>query len=134
MSTDTAISKEVEQARPAATSEPSPGGDGSSSGEPALAVTLRFHLGQLTATPEAVAAAHAAGVNVIEAVLRHLGGDWGDVDDASAAVNDMAVAAGGVLRSAYRLAGTADLLVVTTDAERRHTTASLASHDHRDQP
>jgi hypothetical protein len=129
MSTHTAISKPVEQP-PAATPEPSPSGDDSSHGEPAPAVTLRFHLGELTATPEAVAAAHASGVGVIEAVLRHLGGDWGDIDDATAVANDMAVATGGVLRSAYRLPGTADTLVVTTDGERRHTTASLASQHH----
>lgn len=115
MTTHTALPKHVEQP-PAAANEPSPSADDSGRYEPAPAVTLRFHLGQLTATPEAVDDAHAAGVNVVEAILRHLGGDWGDVDDSTASANNLAVAAGGGLRSAYRLPGTTNLLVVTTDA------------------
>jgi hypothetical protein len=51
--------------------------------EPKLAFPRRFQLGQLIATPEAVAAAHAAGIDVVTVVLRHLGGDWGDVDPAA---------------------------------------------------
>ena len=42
---------------------------------------LRFHLGELSATAEVMAAARAAGVQVVALVLRHLGGDWGNVDD-----------------------------------------------------
>jgi hypothetical protein len=71
-------------------------------------------------------------VQVVEAVLRHLGGDWGGVDPATGAANDDAVAAGGTLRSFYPLAGTGDALVVTTDAERRHTIAALASQSEPD--
>jgi len=96
-------------------------------GEPRLAVTLRFHLGELTATAEAVTAAHDAGVRVIEALLRHLSGDWGDIDGDAWAANDNAVATGGCLRSLYALPGGRDALVVTPDADRRHTTAALES-------
>jgi hypothetical protein len=90
-------------------------------------VSLLFHLGELTATPQAVAAAHAAGIEVVAAVLRHLDGDWGDLDPATRDHNDHALATGGCLRSAYRLPGTDDALVVITNAERSHTTAVLAS-------
>jgi hypothetical protein len=72
-------------------------------------------------------AAHAAGIEVVAAVLRHLGGDWGDVDGATRDRNDAAMATGGCLYSAYRLPGVDDALVVTTDADRSHTTATLAS-------
>jgi hypothetical protein len=64
---------------------------------------------------------------LIDAVLRHLGGDWGDVDDACGKANDVAVATEGCLRSVYRLPGTGDALVLTTDADRLHTTATKAS-------
>jgi hypothetical protein len=90
-------------------------------------VSLLFHLGELSATPEALAAARAAGVQVVEAVLRHLGGDWGDVDDQTRAANHDAVTAGGTLRSVYRLTGASDAVVVTTDADRAHTIVALAS-------
>jgi hypothetical protein len=56
-----------------------------------------------------------------------LGGDWGDVDNQTRVANDNAVTAGGALRSVYRLAGTDDAVVVTTDAERSRTIAALAS-------
>jgi hypothetical protein len=95
--------------------------------EPTLALPLRFHLGELTATPEAMARAHAAGIEVVAAVLRHLGGDWGDVDAATRDCNDAAIATGGCLYSAYRLPGVDDALVVTTDAGRSHSTVTLAS-------
>jgi hypothetical protein len=99
---------------------------------PKLAVHLAFGLGELTATAEALAAAHAAGVQILSVVLRHLSCDWGDVDTASGAANDHALAAGGGLRSSYRLAGFDDALVVTTDAARGHTTAKLASQRRTD--
>ena len=88
---------------------------------------LRFHLGELSATAEVMAAARAAGVQVVAVVLRHLGGDWGNVDDSTRVGNDCAVATGGALRSIYPLAGTGDAVVVTTDADRAHTVAELAS-------
>jgi hypothetical protein len=95
--------------------------------EPRLAFPRRFHLGRLVATPEVVAAAHAAGINVVTVVLRHLAGDWGDVDPATSQHNDTALATGGRLQSVYRLSGVDDALVVTTDAERGRTVAALAS-------
>lgn len=94
---------------------------------PRPAVLLRFRLGELTATAEAVAAAHSARIQVLEVVLRHLGGDWGDVDDDARASNDDAVTTGGPLRSEYPLAGTGDTVIITTDADRRHTTVTLGS-------
>jgi hypothetical protein len=114
--------------RPAGpTARPGSDFEESGRGEPRLAVSQLFHLGELTATAEAIRAAHAASVQVIEAVLRHLGGDWGDVDAAAGAANINAVATEGCLRSVYRLLGTGDALIVTTNADRGRTTAALAS-------
>jgi hypothetical protein len=94
---------------------------------PRPALPLLFHLGHLSATPEVLAAARAAGVHVVETVLRHLGGDWGDLDDESLIANNRTMISGGTLRSVYALAGTGDAVVNTTDAERNHTTAALRS-------
>ncbi len=102
-------------------------GDDTDGREPRPAVSLLFHLGELSATPEAIAAARAAGVQLVEAVLRHLGGDWGDVDDQTRAANHDAVTACGILRSIYSLTGTDDAVVVTTDADRGQTIVALAS-------
>jgi hypothetical protein len=96
-----------------------------------LAVTLAFSLGQLSATPEALAAAHGAGVQLVALVLRHLSCDWGDTDASQAAVNDKAVTDGGPLRSVYRMAGE-DMVVVVTDAARTRTVARLASQSETD--
>jgi hypothetical protein len=63
---------------------------------------------------------------VVTVVLRHLGGDWGDIDPAARQHNDAALAAGGCLQSVYRLPDNDGALVVTTDAERRRTVAVLA--------
>jgi len=102
-------------------------GDDTDGRKPRLAVSLLFHLGELSATPEAIAAARAAGVQLVAAVLRHIGGDWGDVDNQTRTANHDAVTAGGILRSIYRLTGTDDAVVVTTDADRGHTIIALAS-------
>jgi hypothetical protein len=107
---------------------PGPGSnrDETGTGEPRMAVSLLFHLGEPTATPEAIAAAHAAGVQVIDAVRCHLGGDLGDVDDACENANNSAVATEGCLRSVYRLPS-------TSDADRLHTSATMASQ-HQTRP
>ena len=86
--------------------------------------SLRFQLGALSATAAAISAASEAGVLVVSVVLRHLGGDWGDIAAEAAAANDEALTAGGALRSAYRI-GLDRVLVVTTDAERTTTLVTL---------
>jgi len=39
-----------------------------------------FTLGQVVATPGALAALEASGESLFDYVARHLSGDWGDVD------------------------------------------------------
>lgn len=107
--------------RPAPTARP----------EPRPAVTLGFSLGELYATPEALAAAHAAGVQLVTLVLRHLACDWGDTQAAQAAANDKAVTDGGPLRSIYSVAA-GDMVVVVTNAARTRTIARLASQSETD--
>jgi hypothetical protein len=103
------------------------GPSGNTGSDPTPAVTLAFGLGELSATGEAMSAAHAGGVEIVALVLRHLSCDWGDIDPAWAAANDEAVTNGRPLRSAYRIAGGDAIVVVTTDGARRRTIAFLAS-------
>jgi hypothetical protein len=100
--------------------------DGSGNCEATPAVSLLFGVGEMAATAQALAAARAAGMSILDTMLRHLGGDWGDVDHRGATANDDAVLAGGPLRSVFPLR-TGDAVVVTTDAERGGTVAALAS-------
>jgi hypothetical protein len=102
---------------------------GNARSEPRPAVALSFSLGELSATADAMAAAHAGGVQIVTLVLRHLSCDWGDVEPAVGAANNQAVTEGGELRSAYRIAGVEGAVVVTTDAARTRTVARLASQD-----
>lgn len=95
--------------------------------EPKPAVTLRFSLGELSATPDAMAVAHRGGVQIVALVLRHLGCDWGDVDPVIAAGNNQAVTGGGPLRSAYRIPDGDDVIVISTGIDRRSTVATVDS-------
>ena len=87
---------------------------------------LAFELGALTATAGAAQAAGAAGVRLVDLVLRHLGGDWGDIDQHDKATNNFAVTNGGRIVSSYHLDGGDDIWVIT-EADRTATTVLLAS-------
>ena len=86
---------------------------------------LPFHLGDLCATLGAVDAADAAGIRLVDLVLRHLGCDWGDLSVADQAANTHALAHGGRLLSNYRV-GDTDIWIIT-EADRSATTVLLAS-------
>jgi hypothetical protein len=109
-----------------ATAEPASGQIDAVTAEPRRAFPLRFHLGQLTATPEAVAAAHAAGIDVVAAVLRHLRrlGRRGPSPQRRQRRRP-----GHGRSPPFRLPPSRrrDALVVTTNPERSLTTATLAS-------
>jgi hypothetical protein len=87
---------------------------------------LAFELGALAATAGAAQAAATAGVRLVDMVLRHLGGDWGDLDDDDKAANARAVANGGRILSSYHL-DTGEDIWVLTEADRSSTTVLLAS-------
>lgn len=62
--------------------------------EPSLPALTRprLPLGQLVATPAAVAALSEAGVSIYLLLNRHARGDWGDLPDEGRQQNDLAVA------------------------------------------
>jgi hypothetical protein len=85
----------------------------------------RFRLGRVVATPGALDALRRAGQSPWEFLVRHVAGDWGEVDADDRAANDRAVKDGGRILSAYRL-GTGGTLWVVTEAEddRGHRAAT----------
>jgi hypothetical protein len=63
---------------------------------------------------------------VISLLIRHVTGDWGDVDSQDHATNDHAVIQGERVLSAYRLPDGTDVWVIT-EADRSTTTFLLPS-------
>lgn len=84
----------------------------------------KFPLGQVVATPGALAALERAGQLPLEFVARHANGDWGEVSDADRQENELSLAHGFRLWSVYttRLG---ERLWVITEADRSATTFLL---------
>ena len=72
-----------------------------------------FGLGQLLATPGALAAIEQAGQAPAAFIKRHAAGDWGEVCGDDWALNDEALESGGRLLSAYRTSLGVRLWVIT---------------------
>lgn len=84
----------------------------------------RFAIGELTATPGALACLEKAGVNLFALLGRHIYGDWGDaLDPADCQANEDGLREGGRVMSAYHV-GDARIWVIT-EADRSATTFLL---------
>ena len=79
-----------------------------------------FVMGKLVATPGALEKLNEAGQRPIDFLARHLSGDWGDVDEEDRRANDIAIAEGTRLLSAYRL-DTGTKIWIITEADRSST-------------
>jgi hypothetical protein len=84
----------------------------------------RFSLGRLLSTPGALAALEEAGQNPLEFIQRHQSGDWGTVCPDDAAENELSVAEGYRILSAYTLKTGAKIWIIT-EADRSATTILL---------
>lgn len=84
----------------------------------------RLPLGQVVATPGALAAIERAGQGPLAFLHRHASGDWGIVGEADKAANDRALRRGERILSAYRTA-TGEKLWVITEHDRSTTTILL---------
>lgn len=62
---------------------------------------IRFSLGQIVATPGALAALADAKQSALEFLARHARGDWGELDAEDREANDRAVIEGARILSAY---------------------------------
>jgi hypothetical protein len=86
----------------------------------------KFQLGQIVATPGALAAVEEAGEDPITYLARHLAGDWGEVCEEDAKENDFSVENSYRILSAYRLKDGTRIWVLT-EADRSSTCILLPS-------
>jgi hypothetical protein len=85
----------------------------------------KFSLGQLLATPGALAAAERAGDDLGGYIGRHTAGDWGTVCASDKRANEQALKAGARLLSAYLLSDGSTRIWVITESDRSATTVLL---------
>lgn len=85
----------------------------------------RFPLGQVVATPGALALLERYGLSASTFLARHVRGDWGDVSPEDAAANDQAITAGHRVLSAYVVGDTR--IWITSEWDRSVTTVLMPS-------
>jgi len=84
----------------------------------------KFELGQVVATPGALAAMEESGEQPGEFLSRHASGDWGDLCEEDRIENEFSLEQGFRLLSSYKLrSGT--VIWVITEADRSSTTLLL---------
>jgi len=86
--------------------------------------TPLFSLGQIVATPGALAALEKAGQGPLDFLSRHVYGDWGDLCDEDRRENQLSLERGFRLLSSYRTLADVKLYVIT-EADRSVTTILL---------
>jgi len=84
----------------------------------------RFALGQVVATPGALAAMEEAGQNLLGLLIRHQSGDWGELDEEDKAENELSVREGFRILSAYVLTTKVKVWIIT-ESDRSATTFLL---------
>ena len=83
-----------------------------------------FSLGQVVATPGALAALEEAGEEPVTYLARHLAGDWGEVCEEDAKENEFSVENGFRILSAYTISTGVKIWIIT-EADRSATTILL---------
>ena len=84
-----------------------------------------FPLGQVVATPGALAALGKAGQTPLEFLSRHARGDWGELDEHDRKENQLSLERGFRLVSSYHTAAGDTKVWVITEADRSATTILL---------
>jgi len=87
-------------------------------------MTPKFPLGQVVATPGALAALAEAGHAPHEFISRHQAGDWGELDQEDRQENERSLKSDCRLLSAYSLSDGTRIWVIT-EADRSSTTILL---------
>lgn len=85
---------------------------------------MKFALGTVCATPGALRELERAGTTPAQLLLRHVNGDWGDLDDEDKKENELSLREGFRLLSAYVLP-TGRKVWLITEADRSATTFLL---------
>ncbi|WP_124083886.1 hypothetical protein [Burkholderia gladioli] len=84
----------------------------------------RFKLGRIFATPAALEAIADAHASIIDLLIRHIRGDWGDLSESDRQQNELSIDAGLRLLSSYVLPGGQTVWVIT-EWDRSSTTFLL---------
>jgi hypothetical protein len=84
--------------------------------------TEKFSLGEIVATPNALN--RIPNDEILKALARHVGGDWGDLDPEDLRANERALQHGGRLFSEYFSPGKVKFWIIT-EADRSVTTVLL---------
>jgi hypothetical protein len=84
----------------------------------------RFPLGRVVATPGALRALDESGESAFDFLYRHASGDWGELDEEDKRENELSLAHGFRVLSAYRLRSDEKLWIIT-EADRSVTTLLL---------
>ncbi len=84
----------------------------------------KFELGQVVATPGALAALECCGESPADYLRRHQAGDWGEVCDEDRRENELSLLHGFRLLSSYHL-GSGTKIWIITEADRSATTILL---------
>ena len=85
---------------------------------------VKFPPGRVVATPGAIELLDKNGMDGSSVLLRHLQGDWGDLDDADIKQNDFSLENKQRLLSSYSLPDSAKVWVIT-EWDRSATTILL---------
>src|SRR5688500_6327908 len=83
-----------------------------------------FDLGEVVGTPGALQALQEAEQNPLGLLVRHVTGDWGDLDDEDKAENDLSVEKGFRILSSYQLQTGVKVWLIT-ESDRSATTFLL---------
>jgi len=86
----------------------------------------RFELGQVVATPGALATMVSHDVMPISLLHRHVQGDWGKLDEHDTQANEHAVVTGLRILSSYPVGKSKNVWIIT-EADRSSTTILLPS-------
>jgi len=87
---------------------------------------VKFEPGNFLATPGSLNELERAGVAPQTLLLRHVRGDWGDLDEDDKCANELALTQGERLLSAYKLS-TGERVWIITEWDRSATTILLPS-------
>lgn len=73
----------------------------------------KFSLGQIVATPAALALLEEHHVSPLDLLARHVSGDWGELPAEDAALNNVSLKTDGRLLSSYPIAPNTKVWVIT---------------------
>ena len=87
---------------------------------------IKFSPGRVVATPGVLEALKASGDDPLAYLVRHLAGDWGELDESDIRENELSLENGWRILSAYTLS-TGVRFWIITEADRTVTTLLLPS-------